>query len=86
MSKVLFTRQSIKEIDRISSTDRKRVLTKIKLLDYPFSKNLDIKLLHGAPGFYRLRSGQIRIIFEHDHKRNVLWIRKVGYRGSVYKM
>lgn len=84
MSNVFLTKKAEKEIQKISSIDRKKVLSKLDQLVFPFPKNLDIKHMVGVDGFYRLRVGKIRIIFEIDPKTEEIWIRRVGYRSGVY--
>ena len=40
--------------------------------------------MSGTPGFYRLRSGSVRAIFEILEKQKEIWVRKIDYRGSIY--
>lgn len=47
---------------------------------------LDIKRLSGEwLGYYRIRSGKVRIIFSMDFHEKRVHIEVVDYRGSVYK-
>ena len=43
----------------------------------------DIKLLRGYPNMYRLRVGDIRVIFKRDG--NNIYVLRIGPRGDVYK-
>lgn len=48
--------------------------------------NIDIKKLKGAwRGFYRIRSGRIRIIAEFNFEDSVVFIEEIDWRGGVYK-
>lgn len=85
MYKVYFTKKSEKELSRLSSPDIKRVLIKLAFLSSPFSTNLDIKKLVNVPRFFRLRIGKARIIFEIVEDKKEVWIRKIGYRGGIYR-
>lgn len=85
MYKVYFTGKSEKELAKLASADIDRVLSKISQLTSPFKTNLDVKKLVNCPDFYRLRIGQIRVIFEVDTAKKEVWIRKIGYRGGVYR-
>lgn len=50
------------------------------------SINIDLKKLEGDwDGYYRIRKGKLRIIFEIDRKKNLLFVEQVDFRGSVYK-
>lgn len=48
--------------------------------------NVDVKKLPGNwTGYYRLRKGSLRIIFEIDKTEKVLFVEKIDFRGGVYK-
>jgi len=48
--------------------------------------NLDLKKLSGEwEGYYRLRKGRIRIIFEPNRIYKVLFVDRIDFRGDVYK-
>lgn len=47
--------------------------------------NVDIKRLHGTwAGFYRIRSGHMRIIAEFDFQSSVVFIEEIDWRGNIY--
>ncbi|MDP1722508.1 MAG: type II toxin-antitoxin system RelE/ParE family toxin [Candidatus Gottesmanbacteria bacterium] len=81
---VLFTKQAEKNLARLASYDTKNILRRLQQLTVPFSKNLDIKKIVGTPGFYRLRSGSVRALFEVLEKQKEIWVRKIDYRGNIY--
>jgi len=48
--------------------------------------NIDIKKLSGEwEGYYRLRKGKLRIIFEPNKTDKVLFVERIDFRGDVYK-
>lgn len=48
--------------------------------------NIDLKKLSGEwEGYYRLRKGKLRIIFEPSKTDKVLFVEKIDFRGDVYK-
>ncbi len=48
--------------------------------------NIDLKKLVGDwEGYYRLRKGKLRIIFELNKNERVLFVEKIDFRGDVYK-
>jgi len=60
----------------------KKFLVKIRGGDV----NIDLKKLVGDwEGYYRLRKGRLRIIFEVNKNEKVLFIEKIDFRGDVYK-
>lgn len=48
--------------------------------------NINIKKLGGTwKGFYRIRSGRLRIIVEFQFERNRAYVEEVDWRGNIYK-
>ena len=44
----------------------------------------DVKKLKGYEGFYRLRVGDIRIIFEKKDNEYIIILIDIGNRGQIY--
>ncbi|MBI3559996.1 type II toxin-antitoxin system RelE/ParE family toxin [Candidatus Gottesmanbacteria bacterium] len=82
--KVFFTKKSEKDLTHLASYDAKHIIRRLQQLDVPFPNHLDIKKMSGSPGFYRLRSGSVRAIFEILKNKNEIWVRKIDYRGNIY--
>ncbi|MEK7117639.1 MAG: hypothetical protein AAB861_02585 [Patescibacteria group bacterium] len=65
------------------------VTDKIKLALKKFrgeEVNIDIRKLSGEwEGFYRIRSGKLRIIAEFQFEYYRVYIDKVDWRGNIYK-
>lgn len=81
---IFFTKKSEKNLTHLASFDAKNIIARLQQLDIPFPNNLDIKKMFGASGFYRLRSGSVRAIFEVLEKQKEIWVRKIDYRGNIY--
>ena len=48
--------------------------------------NINIKKLIGDwTGFYRVRTGRIRIIAEFNFENSVVFVEEIDWRGSAYK-
>lgn len=84
MNNLFFTHTANKEFKKLASSDKKRVQLRLAKLTLPLPKSLDIKAMVGVSGFFRLRVGSIRVLFEVDTKKRIIVIRTVGYRGNVY--
>ena len=65
------------------------IIDKIKLSLRKFkgeNTNINIKRLKGNwEGFYRIRSGKLRIIAEFQFEHCRVYIDRVDWRGNVYK-
>lgn len=69
-------------IQPVVREELKKFLLKIKGV----SINIDLKKLEGDwAGYYRIRKGKMRIIFEVNKKEKSLYVEKVDFRGDVYK-
>ena len=75
----------LKRLKKIPASDREKVLLKIKqLAKDPFSGNLDIKKLATTKNSFRLRVGDMRVIYELETKKKIIWVWEIDYRGKVY--
>ena len=65
------------------------IIIKIKLALCKFrgeNVNINIKKLKGEwEGFYRIRSGRLRIIVEFCFETNRVYVEEIDYRGNIYK-
>lgn len=85
MYKLAYRHKTIKFLDKLSVKERKLVIQKFdSLQNNPFTKNLDIKKLTATIGSYRLRVRNIRIIFEVDVKKQIIFIHNADFRGNIY--
>lgn len=85
MYQLLFHPQTIKKLKQIHPLDKKRVLKKLSLLSKdPDNSSLDIKKLANTQNSYRLRTGDMRVIFERDSTKKIIYIWDIDYRGSIY--
>lgn len=75
----------------LSLENSKHIFEKLKLLKNfrnGMKLNLDIKKLRGQDKnieLYRLRVGEIRIIFQIIEKKKIIWVKLADYRGRVYR-
>ena len=65
------------------------IIEKIKLVLRKFKGeniNINVKKLRGEwEGFYRIRVGKLRIIFEFQFENYRVYIEEIDWRGSAYK-
>lgn len=85
MYKLLYHPQAVKQLKQLHPTDRERINNKLKLVsENPRDPSLNIKKLVNTESSYRLRSGDIRAIFEVDSPNKTIYIWNIDYRGSIY--
>lgn len=82
---ILYHPRSIKFLAKIPPKDARKVVEAIdklqNLVTYP---NLDVKKLVTTQESFRLRLGNIRVIFEQYNEKKMIYILKIDFRGNVY--
>jgi len=83
-----YSKESIKYLETSSEKERRKIIQKINdFNDWLFGKsiNIDVKKLKGKwKGFYRIRTGKIRIIISVDIENELIQIINIGKRGNIY--
>ena len=79
-----FKKKAVREVDKLSSEIRERILKKIKFYSYQQNPlRFAERLKDDRFGEYRFRIGDYRILFDvENHKITIL---KVGHRKDIYK-
>ena len=75
---IRYSRQAIRYLARIDSARKRLVVDKIRQLP-----SGDIKRMKNDEYAYRLRVGNMRILF--DRYDDYIWIGKIRPRGDIYK-
>ena len=85
MYKVIILPTAFEDLSRIDKPIAKRVTDKITWL----SENLDnitpLPLKGNLSGFYKLKIGDWRALYEIDYDERVITVHKVGHRKEIYK-
>jgi mRNA-degrading endonuclease RelE of RelBE toxin-antitoxin system len=82
---VLFSKIFEKSLRKLSKRDLEKIFSIIRLLEsssFPLSSN-NIKPLHGHQKAYRIRKGNIRLVFVVENQ--TAYIKEVGYRKDIYE-
>lgn len=79
---VTFEPESITDLDLITDFIRLRILNKIEWLAINFEQITPLPLTREWSGFYKLRVGDYRVIYEFDRESRI--IIRVGHRSEVY--
>lgn len=83
MHPLLYHPKAIKKLKKIHPNDRKRILDRLEEMAKVWPKtSSDVKKLVNTKQSYRLRSGDVRAIFEVTGGKNYVW--DIDYRGSIY--
>lgn len=81
-------RRVLKFLDGISSDLKDTILSRIEeLSDFPRIRHLkSVSRLRGSHDlWFRMRLGDLRIVFRWDKEHRVVFVEKADWRGKVYK-
>ncbi|NJM57615.1 MAG: type II toxin-antitoxin system RelE/ParE family toxin [Synechococcales cyanobacterium RU_4_20] len=89
---VKFSRSAVKFLKKLDDTRQERIRAKIALLRTSLEEQealpadeLDLKKLKGDwKSYFRIRVGQIRIIFKIKPEADEILIYSIDFRGSAY--
>lgn len=83
---VIFHRKAKKRFDRLPLSDRKKIIKNLAVLrENPLPKGKDLKKMKDTQGSWRIRVGDLRIIYQIMPEKKEVWILDTDYRGRVYK-
>jgi len=85
--KVRVKRRAVRTLERLPKDYRLRVLEvldKLRTNPLPF-RDYDIKKLKGFEDTFRIRLGDIRIVYTIDWSSKIITVHFVGPRGRAYK-
>lgn len=84
MYQVTIRSKAEKHFSRLPKNLQERVARKLKQLEeYPFQAGLDIKRLAGTEKSYRLRVGEIRIIYQMDTSSKEILVADIDFRRTT---
>ena len=85
MYKILIDSRVDKDLSKINPPDREIIIKTINSLASNPRPRGKVKKLKGPLGGWRVRTGNLRILYLINDKAKEATIYKVGYRGGVYR-
>lgn len=86
MYKLLYHHEAEKFLKKITKNETINIIGKIDLLSKnPFAPNSNAKKLTNASKSYRLRVGNIRIVYAVDSSKQIIYVLDINFRGEIYK-
>ena len=85
MYSIDFTREAIEDLEKLDASVRERVLEKIKWFRENFESVIPLPLGGKWRGFFKLRVGDWRIVYNVDLGKNIITIHRIDHRTRVYK-
>lgn len=86
MPKLIVHRRAARYLERMDARIKAQLTAKLELLARNPDTMPGVKPMAGEwAGFYRLRHGDLRVIYFYDRSDDAIVIAHVGPRGDVYK-
>lgn len=81
--KIIFDSLAKRDLKKLDSQFQKRILAVLD--DFSAGKPVDIKKMQGNTGYWRIRTGDYRIVLDIVFVDNVAYVLKVRHRREVYR-
>jgi len=82
---IFFSDDADSDLSKLTKTVRNRVIEKLEWLSSNFDSVTPMPLTGSFSGFYKLRIGDWRVIYEIDWEDNKIIVVVVKHRSDVYK-
>lgn len=83
--RILYSSRAARYLNRLTSSKINTILNRIEYVSLnPFKQDNNIKKLSGTISSYRLRIGDIRVIYELNTQTKTMFVVKIASRGSIY--
>ena len=83
MYKLIIRPKAEKNFSKIPQKLQEKILKSLKKLeDNPFQEGLDIKKLVGTKKSYRMRVGELRVIYEMDTNLKEIFVTDIDFRRT----
>ena len=84
--RIEFDPQAIEDLKGILTKVQPQILKKINWLGLNFEQVQPKGLAENLAGFYKLRVGDYRVLYEIDEELEVVAIDRVGHRRDIYDL
>ena len=85
MYKILYSQQSVKFIKKLDSKRQEKIKVRMgQVAKDPFARDPNLNKIKEMTHGYRLRIGDIRLVYEINSKELQIIVWKTDWRGSVY--
>ena len=76
--------EAISDLEKLTQAVRERVIAKINWLAENFDQITSQPLNADLSGFFKLRVGDYRVIYEVNWEERLIFIDRIGHRREVY--
>jgi mRNA interferase RelE/StbE len=77
--------EALQELEHLDKASRKRIIQKIRWLQQNIGNITPLRLSGNFAGFYKLRVGDYRAIYEIIQEKQIIVVHIIGHRRDVYE-
>ncbi|MUG94088.1 type II toxin-antitoxin system mRNA interferase toxin, RelE/StbE family [Scytonema sp. UIC 10036] len=77
--------EALADLEKLTQAVRERVVNKINWLAENFEQVNPQPLTSDLSGFFKLRVGDYRVIYEFNSEEKIIFIDRIGHRREIYK-
>ncbi len=85
MYRVIILPKALADLSSLDKAVAQRISDKLTWLSEIIKRTTPIPLKGEFSGFYKLKAGDWRVIYEVDHSEKTVTVHKVGHRREIYK-
>lgn len=83
--KVVFTEEAEQDLKRLDRTISSRIVEKTLWFSEHFTQQIPKPLAHRFKGFFKLRVGDWRVVYEIDRALGILIVHLIDHRHKIYE-
>ncbi len=83
---VTYESEALADLEKLSQDVRQRIIQKIDWLSENFEQVTPQPLSSNLSGFFKLRVGDYRVIYEFSREEQTIIIDRVGHRREIYNL
>ncbi len=83
---VIYEPDAVADLEELSKEVSQRIVSKITWLAQNFEQITPQPLSSNLAGFYKLRVGDYRVIYEFSRPEKTITIDRVGHRSEIYNL
>lgn len=85
MTKIVLHRRAQKFLERLDARIKAQLVGKLESLAQDPESAPGVKPMEGDyAGYFRLRHGDVRVIYQWDKEQDIIVISHLGHRGDIY--
>ncbi|MBE0426361.1 MAG: type II toxin-antitoxin system RelE/ParE family toxin [Nitrospirae bacterium] len=85
MYQVIILPKALDDLSRLDKNIALRITDKLAWLSENFENIMPLLLSANYAGFYKLKVGDWRVIYDVDYDKQIITVHKVGHRREIYK-